>query len=191
MLKDLIVSKVRVKLLEIFFTHPTEIYHVRDLVRKTGEEINAVRRELAHMEAAGMVKKEPRGNRLYYWFNKNYLFYPQLAQMIAKTTGLGAEIIKNRNKIGKLSFVMFSGKFVQKAERKPNEVDILIVGEVVMPEVAALIKAEEGKIKKELNYTVMTPEEFQFRKRRKDPFLVEILSGTRVMIIGDEDELVS
>jgi len=191
MLKDLIVSKVRVKLLEIFFTHPNEIYHVRDLVRKTGEEINAVRRELAHMEAAGMVKKEPRGNRLYYWFNKNYLFYPQLAQMIAKTTGLGAEIIKNRNKIGKLNFVMFSGKFVQKAERKPNEVDILMVGEVVMPEVAALIKAEEGKIKKELNYTVMTPEEFQFRKRRRDPFLMEILSGTRVMIIGDEDELVS
>jgi len=191
MLKDLIVSKVRVKLLEIFFTHPNEIYHVRDLVRKTGEEINAVRRELAHMEAAGMVKKEPRGNRLYYWFNKNYLFYPQLAQMIAKTTGLGAEVIKNRNKIGKLNFVMFSGKFVQKAERKPNEVDILMVGEVVMPEVAALIKAEEGKIKKELNYTVMTPEEFQFRKRRRDPFLMEILSGTRVMIIGDEDELVS
>ena len=75
MLKDLIISKVRVKLLEIFFARPNEIYHVRDLVRKTEEEINAVRRELAHMEQAGMVKKEPRGNRLYYWFNKNYLFY--------------------------------------------------------------------------------------------------------------------
>lgn len=191
MLKDLIISKVRVKLLEIFFIHPDEIYHVRDLVRKTGEEINAVRRELAHMEAAGMVKKEPRGNRLYYWFNKNYLFYPELSRIIAKTTGLGAEIIKNRNKIGRLNFVMFSGKSVQKAQRKPNEVDILIVGEVVMPEVAALIKAEEGKIQKELNYTVMTPEEFQFRKRRRDPFLIEVLSGSRVMIIGDEQDLVS
>lgn len=191
MLKDLIISKVRVKLLEIFFIHPDEIYHVRDLVRKTGEEINAVRRELAHMEAAGMVKKEPRGNRLYYWFNKNYLFYPELSRIIAKTTGLGAEIIKNRNKIGRLNFVMFSGKSVQKAQRKPNEVDILIVGEVVMPEVAALIKAEEGKIQKELNYTVMAPEEFQFRKRRRDPFLIEVLSGSRVMIIGDEQDLVS
>lgn len=191
MLKDLIISKVRVKLLEIFFAHPNEIYHVRDLVRRTEEEINAVRRELAHMESSGMVKKEPRGNRLYYWFKKNYLFYPELASMIAKTSGLGGEIIKGRNKIGKLNFVMFSGKFIQKTERKPSEVDILVVGDVVMPELAALIKAEERKIQREINYTIMTMEEFQFRKRRRDPFLVEILGGSRVMITGDEGELVS
>lgn len=191
MLKDLVISKVRVKLLEIFFIRPNEIYHVRDLVRKTGEEINAVRRELAHMERSGMVKKEPRGNRLYYWFNKNYLFYQELSSIIAKTTGLGGEIIKNRNKIGRLNFVMFSGKFVRREERKPNEVDILIVGDIVIPEMAALIKAEEGKIQKEVNYTVMALEEFQFRKRRRDPFLIEVLNGSRVMIIGEETELVS
>ena len=191
MLKDLIISKVRVKLLEIFFARPNEIYHVRDLVRKTEEEINAVRRELAHMEQAGMVKKEPRGNRLYYWFNKNYLFYPELASMMAKTTGLGNEILKNKNKIGRLNFVMFSGKFVGKAERKPNEVDILVVGEVVIPELAALIKAEESRTQKEINYTVMTQEEFLFRKRRRDPFLMDVLGGSRVMIYGEESDLVS
>lgn len=191
MLKDLVISKVRVKLLEIFFASPSEIYHVRDLVRRTGEEINAVRRELAHMENAGMVKKEPRGNRLYYWFNKNYLFYPELAQMVAKTTGLGAEIIKNRNKIGKLNFVMFSGRYVERRETKQNEIDILVVGEVVLPELAALIRAEEARAKREINYTVMTPEEFQFRKRRKDPFLLEILAGTRIMIVGSEEDLIA
>jgi len=164
---------------------------VRDLVRKTEEEINAVRRELAHMEQAGMVKKEPRGNRLYYWFNKNYLFYPELARMMAKTTGLGEEILRNRNKIGRLQYVMFSGKFVEKKERKPNEVDILVVGEIVLPEMAALVKAEESRLSREINYTVMTPEEFQFRKRRRDPFLLEILAGMRIMIIGDEEGLVS
>lgn len=191
MLKDLVISKVRVKLLEIFFNNPSEIYHVRDLVRRTGEEINAVRRELGHMEVVGMVKKEPRGNRLYYWFNRNYLFYHELAQMIAKTTSLGLEIIKNRNRLGKVDFVMFSGKFTEKIERKPNEVDILVVGEVVLPELSALIKAEEVKVKREINYTVMNPEEFQFRKKRRDPFLIEVLSGTRIMVIGTEEGLIS
>jgi len=191
MLKDLIISKVRVKLLEIFLANSAEIYHVRDLVRKIAEEINAVRRELAHMEKAGMVKKEPRGNRLYYWFNKNYLFYHELMQMIAKTTNLGANIIKSRNKIGKLDFVMFSGKFVEHRERKPSEVDVLVVGEAVIPELSALIKTEEVRLKREINYTVMTFEEFQFRKSRRDPFLIEVLSGVRVMIIGSEDELLA
>ena len=50
MLNDLIISRVRVKLLEIFLSAPGQIIHVRDLVRRSKEEINAVRRELLHME---------------------------------------------------------------------------------------------------------------------------------------------
>ena len=36
-----------------------------------------------------------------------------------------------------------------------------------------------------------TEEEFKFRKQRNDPFLVGILSGSRVMIIGDEEGLLA
>jgi len=43
----------------------------------------------------------------------------------------------------------------------------------------------------EINYTAMTEEEFKFRKQRNDPFLVAILSGSRVMIIGDEEGLLA
>lgn len=188
-LKDLFISKVRVKLLEIFISEPTEMYHVRELVRRTGEEINAVRRELSHMELCGMVKKEPRGNRLYYWFRKDYLFYNDLVSMVVKTTGLGKEFIKNRPKLGKISFVMFSGKFVKRIPRKEEEIDILIVGNVVLPEIAALVHSEQTKRGEEVNYTAMTDEEFDLRKRRRDPFLLGILENSRLMIIGEEEEL--
>jgi DNA-binding transcriptional ArsR family regulator len=190
MLQDLVISKVRVKLLKTFFARPTEMFYVRDLVRKTGEEINAVRRELTHLEKVGLVKKEPRGNRIYYWLDKTYPFYPELVRMVAKSTGLGAEILKNRQKLGRITNVLFSTKFVKWAERGTEEVDVLVVGEVVLPELAALIRAEEEKRGQEINYTVMTPEEFIFRKRRRDPFLLGILGGPRVMIIGEEEELV-
>lgn len=190
-LRDLLISKVRVKLLETFLSDPREMYHVRGLVRRTDEEINAVRRELAHMENCGMVKKEPRGNRLYYWFRKDYLFYNELLAMISKTTGLGREILKNKEKIGKVSFVSFSGKFIKRIPREKNEVDVLVVGQIVLPEMAALIKAEEQKRDQEINYTVMTSEEFAFRKQRRDPFLMGILSTSKVMIIGEETDLVS
>jgi len=189
MLEDLIVSKVRTKLLWLFFSNPQEIYYVRDLVRKVGEEINATRRELAHLEQSGILKKEPRGNRLYYWLNKNYLFFPDLLAIVAKETGLGAEIIKNKNRLGKVDFCLFSRKFVERKERKEDEVDILVVGEIVMAELASLIRGEEERRGKEINYTVMTNEEFIFRKRRRDPFLLGILESGKIMVIGDEEEL--
>lgn len=191
-LSDFLVSRVRVKLLKTFLSDPTEMYHVRGLVRKTGEEINAVRRELARLEEAGIVKKEPRGNRLYYWPRTDYPFYQELLALVAKTAGLGEAIVASKGKLGKISQVMFSGQFVKrKAREKSDQVDILIVGDVVLPELASLIRAEEKKRGKEINYTVMTKDEFTFRKKRRDPFLTEVLSQERVMIIGDEHELVS
>jgi DNA-binding MarR family transcriptional regulator len=190
-LRDLLISKVRVKLLEVFLVDPEEMYHVRELVRRTGEEINAVRRELAHMEKCGMVKKEPRGNRLYYWFRKDYLFYNELLILIAKSTGLGSEILKNRAKIGRLSFVVFSQKFVQRIPRGDDPVDVLIVGEVILPEMAALIKAEEGKREQEIFYTVFNDSEFTLRKQKRDPFIVGIMGSPKVLIIGNELDLVS
>ena len=190
-LSDIVTSKVRVKLLELFFSDVKEMYHVRGVVREIKEEINAVRLALEHFENAGILKKEARGNRVYYWIRTDYPYFGDLVSMVAKSTGLGAEIITNRRKIGNPSFVMFSGKFVRRIDRKKeDEVDILVVGEVVIPELAALVRAEESKRGKEINYTAMSREEFDFRKKRRDPFLLGILSGSRTMIIGDEADLV-
>ncbi len=191
-LGDIITSKVRIKILELFFGNSDEMYHVRGIVRETKEEINAVRRELARMEKAGILKKEPRGNRIYYWVNSDYPMYGDLISLVAKTMGLGAEIIANKKKVGNPSFVMFSGNFVRrKTRRNEDDVEILVVGNIVLPELATLIRVEESKRGQEVNYTVMSREEFDFRKKRRDPFLLRILSGSRVMIIGDEEGLVA
>jgi len=190
LLEDLIISKVRVKMLELFLTNPGKIFHVREIVRRLDEEINAVRRELLHMEKASMVTKEQRANRLYYGFRKDYPLYFELLELVAKTTGLGKDILKNRAKLGKIKFAMMSGRFMRGLSRVgTTDVDLLIVGSVVLPELGQIVKSEEMRRDRELNYTVMTEEEYEFRKRRRDPFVLSILEGSRVMVIGDEEEL--
>ena len=192
LLEDLIISRVRVKMLSLFLSSPGTIYHVREIVRKVGEEINAVRRELAHMEKAGLLTKEQRANRLFYRVRREYPLYFELMELIGKTTGLGWDILKNKARLGKIKFAMLSGRFLRGLpHRGGTDVDLLIVGSVVLPELATLVKAEEVKRERELNYTVMTEEEFTFRKRRRDPFISDILSTSRVMLIGDEEELVN
>lgn len=192
MLKDLFISKTRVKLLETFLADPTQMFHVRDLVRKTGDEINAVRRELARMDLLGMVKKEPRGNRLYYWFRHDYVYYFDLLSLVAKSTGLGAAIIKNRSKLGRVALCMLSSRFVRRIPKKDSdEVDLLIVGDVNMSELSHVIRAEETLRGQAINYTPMTEDELKFRRTRHDPFLLSILTHGRFLIIGDEEDLVS
>lgn len=191
-LSDIITSKVRIKVIELLFADVTEMYHVRGVVRGIKEEINAVRRELKRLEDAGVIKKENRGNRVYYWPREDYLYFDDLISIVSKSTGLGSEIISNKRKLGNLSFVMFSGKFVRRKKRKrEDDVDILVVGSVSLPDLATMIRKEETLRGHEINYTVMSREEFDFRKRRRDPFLLGILSESRVMIVGNEEDLVS
>lgn len=191
MFSDLITSKTRVKLLKIFLTQPNEMYHVRECVRRTEEEINAVRRELILLEERGILKREPRANRVYYSLSKDYPFYYDLLRVGAKTIGLGKTILDNRAKLGKIKFAMFSGKFVRRMKESVEDVDLMIVGTIVLPELAILVRNEEMRLGTEINYTAMTEEEFKFRKQRNDPFLVAILSGSRVMIVGDEEAMLS
>lgn len=191
MLADFITSKSRIKLLDAFLINPFDMFHVRDLVRKTGDEINAVRRELAFLEKKGVLQKEPRANRVYYSLSKNYSFYFDLLKEAAKTTALGAEIAKNRIKLGKIKYAMLNGRFVRRMKKNPEEVDFLVVGTIVLPELALLVRNEEIRLSTEINYTVMTEDEFEFRKKRRDPFIFDIINGPRVMLIGDEESLLA
>jgi len=191
MLADLITSQSRIKLLSVLLAQPTEMFHVRELVRRTGDEINAVRRELLFLEKKGILNREPRANRVYYSLSKSYPFYFDLLKIGAKITGLGGEILRNKVKIGRIKYAMFSGKFVRRMEKDVTDVDFIIVGTIVLPELAVLIRDEEKRLGREINYTVMTEEEFSFRKKKRDPFILSVLTGSRVMLYGDEESMLA
>lgn len=191
MFNDLITSKSRVRVLSIFLSNPLEMFHVRELVRRTNDEINAVRRELLFLEKKGVLAKEARANRIYYALSKNYPFYFDLLQLGAKTIGLGNEILKNRAKIGKIKYAMFSGGFIKRAKKEKDAIDLLIIGTIVLPELAVLVRNEERRLSCEINYTAMSEDEFAFRKKKSDPFILSILLGSRVMLIGDEESMLS
>lgn len=190
MLVDILISKVRVKIFELFLGLPGESYHVREIVRRVGEEINAVRRELARLEKTGFLSSEWRANRRYYSIKRDFIFLPEFLSMVNKNVGLGGAIIKNRARLGKISFAFLSGSFVKGKPYSQNEIDLFVVGTIVLPELSSIIKEEEARRNREINFTPMTDEEFKFRKSRRDPFVLNILSRPRVMLIGDEEELV-
>ncbi len=187
-LQKIIVSKTRLGLFKIFFDQPQESFYIREAVRMIGEEINSVRRELNNLVEAGLLGKERRGNRLFYFLKKDYPYYHDLLSMMAKVVGLGGKIIKNRSRLGELKFVAFSPIFLNWEENQ-SEVDFLIVGRIVLPEIGKLVLEEEKRRGREINYAVMDLKEFKLRKRSRDPFLINILMKNPVVVLGDLQEL--
>ncbi len=190
-MEEIIVSKVRVKILQLFLTSTDNLFHVRDIVRRVEEEINAVRRELARLEKYGLVASEWRGNRRYYRFRKDYPFYPEILGMVVKSTGLGGAIVKNRGKLGRIKYAMMATRFVKNEVSGAEDVDLLVVGQIALPELQALIAEEQAKREREINYSFMDEAEFTFRMKRRDPFILHVLIQAKIMLLGDESDLMS
>lgn len=189
MLQHIIPSKARRKILELFFHHPTESFYLRRIVRDLQEEVNAVKRELDILEGEKLLTKEKRLNKVFYSLNKNYQLYDEFLRIFTKTSPLALSIYKILSKLGKMKFIALSTKFAKQLPIKEDEIYLLLVGVVVVPEIAEIISEEEKNFGREINYTVMAEEEFIFRKKNNDPFIWRFLKQPKIMLVGNEDEL--
>ncbi len=189
MLQQIIPSKARRKILTLFFHHPNESFYLRKIVRDVNEEVNAVKRELDILSGEKLLHKERRLNKIFYTLNKNYILYDEFMRIFAKSTPLALLIQKNLSRLGKLKFIALSMKFPKKMFAKEDEIYLLFVGVVVVPEIIGIVSEVEKDFGREINYTVMNDEEFNFRKRNNDPFIWRFLKQPKIMLVGGEEEL--
>lgn len=180
--RRLLTSHTRLKLLNLFFSNPEELYYVRQLVRLTAEEINSVRRELLNLKSIFLVCSETRGNRLYYWANPEHHLFFSLIQLTAQHTGLGLSLLENKSKIGNLKVVMASQSFLNRQQN--GGIDLILIGDMNLKVIDSLVKAEEQQRGYEINYMIMDQSEYHIRKLKRDPILVDFLFGLPSIVIG-------
>jgi len=191
MIEYIFISKVRLKLLKLFFLDTTEEIHIRGIVRKIGEEINAVRRELKNLEDAGILVSQKRGNRLYYKVDFEGHIFHELHAIINKEYGLGGKILEKLDQLGDVRYLLLTTAYIENHHPSQYDVDILVVGNVEMKVLSTAIKEAEKTLGREIRYTVMTEEEFIFRKKKRDNFITNILNKKKIMLYGDENSLMS
>jgi len=191
MLKKLFISGVRISVLKVMLIHPDEQYHIRAIVREVGAEINAVRRELSRLEDIGLLVKRRSSNRIYYRVNTDCTYYPDLLSLVSKDMGIGKAIVENAKKLGDIRFAMLSTGFMRGRESTVLDVDLFIVGRPDVAILKDLVSKSQEELGREINYSVMTLEEFNHRKRQNDQFINRVLSQGRSMLIGDEEKFSS
>lgn len=191
MLNKIFVSEVRVKILKLMLLNPEKSLHVRAIVRAVDAEINAVRRELDNLISIDLFTKRQSSNRIYYTVNTAHPFFGDLISLVAKENGIAAKLYKSLKNLGDIEFIVLSKSFLRGRKSTALDVDLFIVGDADTVVLEKLIKEEEAKMGREINFSVMSSEEFKSRKRTMDQFTERILSQGRAMIVGDEEKFCS
>ncbi|HNS71330.1 MAG TPA: hypothetical protein PKK07_01255 [bacterium] len=191
MLNKIFVSEVRVKILRIMLLNPGKDLHVRAIVRAVGSEINAVRRELENLVSIELLRRRQSSNRIYYSVNTSHPFFSDLISLVAKENELSLKLYKNIKNLGNVIYIMMSKSFLRGRKSSALDVDLFIVGDINNSILEKIIKEEESKIGREINYSVMSDEEFMSRKRTLDQFIVRLMFQGRTMLYGDEEKFCS
>jgi hypothetical protein len=188
MIEQLLGSKTRVKLLQLFMGNPNRSFYVREITRKIDEQINSVRRELSNLLNIGIIVSDTTNNRLYYEVNQKYQFYEPLKAIF----GVNGETTSSATKgtqpddlkaLGNIELLIYTGQFTR--DEKAG-IDILIVGSTNANAVQKFVSHLEEQEGKELRYTVMSVEDFKYRQQVRDRFLANVLSAKKQVVIDQQ-----
>ncbi|UOG67056.1 hypothetical protein LRM49_03245 [Candidatus Nanosynbacter sp. HMT-352] len=192
MIDSLFGSKTRVKLLHLFLNNPEKSFYVREITRMIDEQINSVRRELANMVSVGIVQQDAIDNKLYYSVNEDYPYIKPLAAIFSDKNTEGsmsaASSVSWKDSLGRmrgLRLAIISGKLVVGSS---SAVDLLLVGDdMSVVTIKNLVKKIEKDRKIEINYAVISYDDFYYRMSVKDRFIMDIVRNKHSVLVDTEN----
>lgn len=189
MLKNIFISKVRIRILQQFMFHPNEGYHVRGLVRMLREEINAIRRELINLKDAGILDSHKEGNKLVYKLNPECTIINDLQSMFYKDSEVGQSIISAARNNGKPEAIIMSQGFLDGNKESTGELDLLFIGEYKVNDLSRALKETEELLKRELRYTAITKADLNFARKKQDKVLLDFLAKDNILLLGSVKDI--
>lgn len=157
-------------------------FFIRELTRKLDEQINSVRRELDNLKKMGFLKTKSKNRKKYYFINKDFIILAELRSIIQKTLAEGKDIGKEIEKLGDAKLVLITGILVNK---ETAGVDMLVVGNFDREKLAYYVN-NEITASRPIKYSVLTPEDYQYRLNCHDKFVSDLLNDPNSKILIDK-----
>ena len=189
MLRKLFSSRVRVEILSVFLMNPERELYLREIARLTGEDYKNVSMELRNLEEIGLMSSRNEGNLKYFSINKEFIIYEELKSIFMKTRGAVGILREAVSMKRDIDYAFIYGSFATGEERAGSDIDLMVIGRISLEEVLALLRGPEETLSREINVSLYDLQEIRKRVKDHDPFIMEVLEGSKIMLIGDENEL--
>ena len=177
-------------ILALLLLHPDRQFYQREIAERTQTTVLQVQRALKRIQDAGLVVKVRRGNRAYYNACREHPVYEDLKRMLLKTVGLGDRLraaLKPLEAQVRMAFIY--GSVASGEEGAASDVDLMLVGELSSRQAAEILGPVGRDLGREFNPTIYPEEEFRTKARGGNQFVRDVISGSKIWLIGDEHEL--
>jgi DNA-binding transcriptional ArsR family regulator len=187
-LARLLSSRVKAEVFRLLFGSGTPELHVRELARRAGLNEATVRQELIRLTGLGLLDLRRDGNRAYYRAHTAHPLYPEIRNLVLKTSGL-VDVLHEALASLNIQVAFVFGSVADGTQKPESDLDLMVIGDVTLRGVVKLLSGTATRLGREVNPYALTPGEFAKKKRARDHFLTEVLTTKRLFVIGDEDDL--
>lgn len=188
-LAKILSSKIRAEIFRILFGGPDHALHMRELERRSGFTIGTIQQELKKLEGLDLLKRFKDGNRVYYEANKQHPLYPEIRNLVLKTTGLVDAIREALSEGSDIRLAFVYGSIARQEEKAESDVDLMVIGNLGLRRLTAMLTGVSYRIGREINPHALSPEEFRRKEKAGDHFLTSVLQEPKIFVIGSEDDL--
>jgi predicted nucleotidyltransferase len=180
--------QVRAEVLRLLFADASRELHLRDLTRQSGLGLGTMQGELEKLSSSDLVTSRRDGNRRYYRANSSHPLFPDLQQLVLKTSGLRDVLADALRDMKGVDMAFVFGSLASHAGKAASDVDLFIIGDVGLRGLATALRSVGEVLAREINPITMTAEEFR-KRRANDSFVQDVLGKEKLFVKGNADEL--
>ncbi len=190
-LADALFGRVRQRVLGLLFGHPDQSFYANEIIGWVDAGSGAVQRELARLEAAGLVTVSRIGRQKHYQANEAAPIFSELRGIVLKTSGLRDVLRAALSPLeGEIQAAFVFGSIAKGVDAAGSDVDLMVISDrLTYAELFGALEAASSQLRRPVSPTIYTSAEFARRIGERNPFLTRVLEQPRIGIIGEDDAL--
>lgn len=183
---DALFSGTRQRVLGLLFGQPQRSFFATELIALAGAGSGGVQRELQRLADAGLVTVSRVGNQKHYQANPEAPVFAEICSMAAKTFGLAGPLAAALKPLQKrIVLALLYGSMASGRANAKSDIDILVVADdLTLEDVYTALSKSEQQLARTINPTLYTRAEFKRRLAAKNPFLVKVMAGKTLPLVG-------
>jgi len=176
-------SQIRRRILALLVLEPDRRLHLREIARRAGTSAGTASRELARLEAAGLVDRTAEGAQVYFRAVTGGPVARAVAEIVRRTMGARVILRAMLSDVPGLESAQIFGSYAAGRSTATSDIDLLVIG---LPDRDALterLEAAGRDLGRPVNEVVYTADEIAQRRTRGDAFVRSIDAGEVIEVL--------
>ena len=176
----------QILILAILAENPKKEYYLHEIGRLLGKKPGVFQIGINSLEKQGWVTSRKQGTLRLFKINEHHSLYKEIKSIVSKTVGVEAHLKKILKSIGGVKKALIYGSYAKDSMRPNSDIDVLVVvsddkaEDKLVPELSRV----EKLLGRDINYKLYSEKDFRERRKDKDPFLIEVLTGKYILLKG-------